>query len=274
MTLCAPSEEHSCFACCPPIRPAGYDHLDYRSSIARELSDNRTRYLSEGPRFRPIVGFTCWALGFLDAGGRTVGCLLHPCRNDGEDLRHLVDYGDKCGREYCLPAQTFDLMSTSHRRFWLALVAGFDAFRYSSSRENPLFHILLWGHEVLHRLHEEAALHSWGAGELLGRHPFLMGPAWNPRSHRYLFRLVLDATGERPISPEDLESSCQDLWTRILALPLNRMTSAGTPPGVPTHSLPMETDYLDFLRLALGRQRISSTVAHRLRDMIWHLVRK
>ena len=268
MNLCAPNEEFSCFACCPPIRPAGYDHLDYRSSIARELSDNRALYLRDGPRFRPIVGFTCWALGFLDARGHTAGCLLHPCRNNGEDLRNLVDYGNKCRRESCLPARTFDLMPTDHRRFWLVLVDGFDSFRYSSPRENPLFRILLWGHEVLRHLQSEATLRSWGTRDLLANHPFLMDPGWNPRSHRYLFRLTLDMAADGSNSPEDLEKSCQNLWRRILALPLNQMTSPGADEEVLTHMLPMETDYLDFMRLALGWKRTSPAVARTLREMI------
>src|SRR5574340_715142 len=95
-TLCAPTPELACFGCCPPIRPAHYDPLDFARSLRRELVENRRRLLEEGPRYRPIVGYSCWGLGFLDAQGRRAGCLLHPFHNDGSELRSLIDYGDKC----------------------------------------------------------------------------------------------------------------------------------------------------------------------------------
>lgn len=269
MDLCAPSGEFSCFACCPPIRPSGYDHLDYRSSIARELSDNRTRYLREGPRFWPIVGFTCWALGFLDPGGHRVGCLLHPSRNSGEDLRHLVDYGNKCRRETCLPSRTFDTMPVEHRRFWLQLVDGFDSFRYSSPRENPLFRILLWGTEVLGHLQSQAAANGWRAREILAQHPFVMAPQWNPRAHRFLFRMALKMTVTAG-APGDLERHARNLREMIDGLPPAQLTSTGTDRGVPTHSLPMETDFLDFVRLALGWRSISKADARSLQELIAH----
>lgn len=266
MNLCAPSGEFSCFACCPPIRPSGYDHLDYRSSIARELSDNRAWYLREGPRFRPIVGFSCWALGFLDPKGHRAGCLLHPCQNGGEDLRHLVNYGSKCSRETCLPARTFDMMPMEQRRFWLGLVAGFDSFRYSSPRENPLFRILLWDNEVLDHLQSQAAANSWGAREILTQHPFIMAPEWNPRAHRYLFRMALTMTATAG-TPGDLEKCARNLWERISAHPLTHLTSPGTSQEVATHSLPMERDFLDFVRLALGWRSISTADACTLQEM-------
>ena len=43
------------------------------------------------------VIYCCEYLGFLDGGEKKVGCLLHPCQNDGVDLRALSFYG----RELC-----------------------------------------------------------------------------------------------------------------------------------------------------------------------------
>jgi molybdopterin-guanine dinucleotide biosynthesis protein A len=38
--LCAPDGDKTCFACCPPIRPAGYEHVDHRAAVARMLREN------------------------------------------------------------------------------------------------------------------------------------------------------------------------------------------------------------------------------------------
>ena len=35
VSLCFPDEEKSCFACCPPIRAAGYEHIEYKNFINR-----------------------------------------------------------------------------------------------------------------------------------------------------------------------------------------------------------------------------------------------
>ncbi len=67
-SLCAPDPWRSCFGCCPPIRPAHYDPLDWVSSLKREFRENRELF-SMNRRFgRPIIGFSCWALGYLDPG--------------------------------------------------------------------------------------------------------------------------------------------------------------------------------------------------------------
>jgi len=52
--------------------------------------------------------YNCEYLGFLDAEGRTVGCLLHPARHRGEveDLRSCSFYGaELCAGHLCLSYQ-------------------------------------------------------------------------------------------------------------------------------------------------------------------------
>jgi hypothetical protein len=51
--------------------------------------------------------YNCEFLGFLDQGHRQVGCLLHPARNNGEDLRNHSFYGaDLCAGHLC-PSYTY-----------------------------------------------------------------------------------------------------------------------------------------------------------------------
>lgn len=50
--------------------------------------------------------YNCEFLGFLDSQFRKVGCLLHPCRHDGRDLRGCSFYGaELCDGHLCLSYQ-------------------------------------------------------------------------------------------------------------------------------------------------------------------------
>ena len=137
LTLCAPGPDTSCFGCCPPIRPAHYDPLAFASSLKREFVEHRHRFLADGPRSRPIVGFSCWALGYLDEKGRRIGCLLHPSRHGGRDLRFLTGYGDKCRREMCLAAQSFARLAPAGQTFWLTLAAGAEFLLFLQPEIQP-----------------------------------------------------------------------------------------------------------------------------------------
>ena len=154
ITLCAPDERKSCFACCPPIRPTGYEHIQYRSFIRRELLRSTREYRSEDREIRPITGFSCWALGFLNSDYTLIGCLLHPLRNQGRDLRHRVGYGQKCARETCEESKFFQELHPSVRRSLMSLADGLDSFSYSSRMTNPLFSLLWWGPQILTHITE------------------------------------------------------------------------------------------------------------------------
>ena len=148
-SLCLPDKEKSCFACCPPIRPAGYEHIHYQNIIRRLLRENSQDFSKKVAGVIPITGFSCWALGYIDQGHRLIGCLLHPGQNHGRDLRYRVDYGNKCRREACQEAKIFSRMHGAERDFWLPLADGLDSFAYSSREKNPLFRILGWGGDIL-----------------------------------------------------------------------------------------------------------------------------
>lgn len=269
-SLCAPAPGLSCFGCCPPIRPAHYDPLEYVGSLRREFRENRARYLEEGPRHRPIIGYSCWALGNLDARGRTIGCLLHPCRNHGVDLRHLVDYGDKCRREQCLAAREFACLPPEGKRYWLPLVQGLNAYWFSSPKANPLFHLMLWGGGVLEPLRALAESRGWTATELLWREPFLSDGLWIPRAHGYLFRLLLENLDPLGYAEGDLPRRCQSLLRALLGLPeVRSRCEPQDDAGVPfVHNLGLDTGLQDLLRLGLGWRRCSPHEAGRLHEVL------
>lgn len=148
-SLCHPDGEKSCFFCCPPLRPPGFDPLDHRDKLEKAFWRKRMNYLHRPLKARPIDGRSCWALGYLDDEKRQTGCLLHPYQHAGQDFRELVDYGDKCAREICLEAMTFSQLSPEERNFFLHLSKGMDSFEYSSRKYNPLFPMLMWGHKTL-----------------------------------------------------------------------------------------------------------------------------
>lgn len=272
--LCSPSSDLTCFGCCPPIRPRHYDCLKYVGSLRREFVENRRLFLEQDPpERRPIVGYYCWALGFLDARGRQVGCLLHPSRNGGRDLRSLIDYGDKCRRESCLPARVFSLLPPRGQHFWLPLARGLSPFYFSSSRSNPLFHLLLWGIEVLEPLRRQAVEMGWTETEVLYHHPFLTDSAWPPQAHRYLFRLIMRIMGTPEWPATRLDDPAGKLLSSIRSLPQAQPPSNTASPSTFTHQLPLEDDFLDFLRLGLGWRKASLEEALSLKEKIEELAR-
>lgn len=141
-TLCYPDGKKSCFACCPPIRPQRYEHISFKTIIHRELVNNTLRFKNSIPSRRPITGYSCWAMAYIDDSFKIPGCLLHPYLNQGEDLRYLVDYGEKCKRESCIEYDLFSILSEKEKLFYIRMTDRMDFFTYSSRRLNPLFHLL------------------------------------------------------------------------------------------------------------------------------------
>jgi hypothetical protein len=273
LSLCSPSADLTCFGCCPPIRPRHYDCLKYVGSLRREFAENRRLFLEQGPVRRPIVGYHCWALGFLDARGREVGCLLHPNRNGGRDLRSLIDYGDKCRRESCLPARVFNLLPPGGRHFWLPLARGLSPFYFSSPRSNPLFHVLLWGSEILEPLRLQAVAMGWTETEVLHHHRFLTDSAWAPQAHRYLFRLIMQIIGPSAGLDTPLDDPAGELRSRIRSLPQAQGPPQTASQSGFTHQLPLDNDFLDFVRLGLGWPRTALEEASSLKMEVEELAR-
>ena len=189
-TLCTPDRDKTCFACCPPIRPAGYEHLQHENILKREFRENTLSFKKEDKRVVPITGFSCWALGYLDKSYRRIGCLLHPFQNEGTDLRFRVDYGEKCRRESCPESVTFSRLKDDAKRFWLHLADGLDAFAYSSRKENPLFTIMAWGTYLLDLIPSVEGYRRYEREVFLGEYPFFQ-PTGTPRAHAYLAKRLI-----------------------------------------------------------------------------------
>lgn len=202
----------SCFACCPPIRPAGYDHADHAPSLRRMFSDNRAAFLAGEMPARPIVGFSCPGLGFLDRRGRTVGCLWHPARNGGRDLREAGGYAEKCRRESCPESRAFAALSPGRREALVALCAGMDPFTFQSRARNPVMRVLSFGPEAA------AALAALG----LSRAQDAAGWEWTrrcPPALGFLLGRMLAAEGPEllaaPTLAQRLLAACEELGRRL-----------------------------------------------------------
>jgi len=265
-TLCFPDNRKTCFACCPPIRPAGYEHILYAGMIKRILRENTTAFDPEERTIRPITGFSCWALGYLDPDFRLVGCLLHPARHGDEDLRFRIDYGEKCRRETCPEARIFDRLDPDTRVFWLHLADGLDAFSYSSRTQNPLFHLLNWGPELLTMVAGDApqAVHS--ARSLAETYPFFTSPL-HPRATAWpVARLILLRGTGLLRNP----AFALRLVPFLAALDDDLRKEAGPcpdPPSAPAvHRLPDDPAFLNFLRLYAGIQRLTLERARFLKE--------
>ena len=147
-TFCRPNGQLCCFACCPPIRPQGYEHVDHKGTLVREFSRNREDFLAGKMPSKEIVGYSCPGLGFLDSKGKTVGCLYHPAQNQGEDLRAVTGYQEKCARETCPSCRTFARITPKAQDILIAMCRGMDSFTYSSFSLNPVMRLLAFGPRV------------------------------------------------------------------------------------------------------------------------------
>jgi len=264
-TLCAPDEKKSCFACCPPIRPAGYEHLQHPNEIKRVLREN-TASLRRADKFlSPIRGFSCWGLGYLDGSFKRIGCLLHPSQNDGEDLRYRVDFGDKCARESCVEARVFAHLAPVAKVFWLRLSDGLDSFSYSSRTVNPLFHILGWGDSLLNLVpmaENERDLHK---DSILETYCFFRADL-SPRANAYLLTALIDSENLELLKSPIFRDQVEELARRVSKqLPLR---SHGTSTAPFVHLLPMDCRFLDFLRLSGGIAKATEEEARLLKVFV------
>ena len=264
-TLCFPDTQKNCFACCPPIRPAGYEHIQYKNITKRLLRENTQAFAKRGKGISSITGFSCWALGYLDKRYRLVGCLLHPAQNEGVDLRYRVDYGEKCRRETCPEAKVFLKLGINERTFWAQLAHGLDSFSYSSSRINPLFKLMGWGAEVLRLV----ALHEDGRTlikeSFFRTYPFF-STGLNPRANAYLLKELVRIENVELLKSE---SFCGHFETFSARLSSRLRHATRQVPNAPqTHLLGLNPCFLDFLRLSVDLSRVSLEEALSLNEMV------
>jgi hypothetical protein len=265
-SLCFPDGEKSCFACCPPIRPADYEHIQYRNFIERMLRDNTRSFPSREDRIVPITGFSCWGLGYVDRRHKLVGCLIHPAHNHGADRRYRVHYGEKCRRETCPEAREFLRLETPVRGFLLQLSEGMDSFVYSSRKNNPVFALLGWGKEILSLV---AARGGRGTTRqtFSDAYPFFSTDL-NPRGNAYLLKKLIDRGGVGLLKTEwfrlGFETFSKELSTRMAKSYSVRVDAPHT------HRLTLDSGYLAFLRLSSGIRRISQETAEQAKETLDH----
>lgn len=251
-SLCFPDNEKSCFACCPPIRPAGYEHIQFKQIIMRILRENREHFNRKDGDVIPITGFSCWALGYVDKGYRLVGCLLHPAQNRGDDLRYRIDFGEKCRRETCQEERIFSGLEETEKKFWLQLSGGLDSFAYSSKTYNPLFNMLGWGIQILRRIAREEEGKRFTRELFFRSYPFFKTNLL-PKGNAYIINQLAIKEGAGLFSREDMKDKIETFLSRMKTRVLREFAPAGE--GVHTHLLDVDPSFLDFLRLSLGIQR-------------------
>ena len=265
VTLCSPDDEKTCFACCPPIRPAGYEHWEHKNIIRRILRENPENYDGQDERVIPITGFSCWALGYLDGNYKRIGCLLHPARNEGRDLRHRVDYGEKCRRENCPEAKVFAELAIEEQTFWLQLADGLDSFAYSSRKTNPLFDLMDWGVGILRQIASEDRDRAMSVDSFFRTFP-LFETRLRPRANAYLLNRLIARRGTSILREPTFRKVFEDLSARILTRLVDEMNPA--PGGLPIHRLNLDRHYCDLLRLFLPLTRMPPDEAIRLKRIV------
>jgi hypothetical protein len=261
--LCSPDPKKSCFACCPPIRPPGYEHCSYANEIRRMLRENTASLRREDRSLSPITGFSCWALGYLDGGFHRIGCLLHPGQNGGQDLRYRVDYGGKCARESCVEAGIFDRLTVGAKAFWLRLSEGLDSFSYSSRTLNPLFRVLGWGSPVLNLVAAAETGRDLPADSILETYVFFKTDL-QARAAAYLLNALIDGERLHLLRSSRFKVKFEEFARHLSAQLSLQICSGSSAPHV--HLLPMDAEFLNFLRLSAHVTRASQEGAEALKD--------
>jgi hypothetical protein len=247
-SLCFPDRNKSCFACCPPIRPPGYEHLEYKNIIKRILRENSRNFDRQDETIIPITGFSCWALGYIGEGYNQIGCLLHPAQNNGVELRHRTDYGKKCQREYCQEERIFSCLEESVKEFWLHLADGMDSFEYSSREKNPLFRILSWGPGLLTKIAKKEYYSIYSQEGFFQTYPFFSTPL-SPKGNAYPVNYIVEKKGTEILK----EKSFGKRYKEFISVLKRRVKEkyCDNREGVHVHLLKIERAYSDFLRLSI-----------------------
>ena len=181
-TLCAPTPQLICFGCCPPIRPAHYDPLDHARILKREFRENRRSILTDGPRYRPIVGYSCWGLGVPRRIGQVRGLFAPPhakCRKRPAALHRLrqqVRQGSlRPGPDVCRSARRRKSILAAARG-WIQFFLLFQSTVQSAFSSGALGTGRAGAFEGLW-----SGAPRLRATELLERFPFLTSRNWEPR---------------------------------------------------------------------------------------------
>jgi len=269
ITLCFPDGEKSCFSCCPPIRPAGYEHIQHKNIIRRILRENSEALKKHAENIIPIAGFSCWALGYTDRNHRLIGCLLHPAQNGGVDLRYRTDYGEKCERELCPEAKVFSGLALEEKKFWLHLATGLDSFSYSSRKLNPLFEMMNWGGHLLRLLASKEEYEVFTKESFFRSYPFFSTHI-PPKPNVYLIEWLLNSEGTHILKSHAFKSQFEIFSGRISKelCQTAQQCNPPQPPGLHTHLLDLDRDFLDLLRLSARITRTTKEDALALKKLV------
>ncbi len=228
------------------------------------LRENTREFDRQNRDPRPITGFSCWALGYLDDHCRLVGCLLHPARHQGEDFRFLTGYGEKCRREDCPESSIFLELPVEARRFWLHLADGLGSFEYSSRRFNPLFHLLGWGSALLGAIVVKENKEHLSPEHLSKTYPVLQSGV-APRANAYLLKGITRQRGIEALRGTLFERRFKDFSAHLMQH-LSELPWQGDAPF--THLLSLDPLFLDLLRLGAGIKRIHDDLAISLKKEV------
>lgn len=265
-TLCFPDGRKTCFACCPPIRPATYEHIQFKNMIRRVLRENTASFDRQDRSVIPIRGYSCWALGYLDRTCKTIGCLVHPALNRGVDLRFRIAYGDKCRRESCPEALIFSRLDAREKTFWLRLADGLDSFSYSSRKANPLLDLLGWGSCLLGLVPSVEAPRTFTGESFFAAYPFFSTKV-KPRANAYLINHLVRRENLHILQEECFREEFERFSARIEDLLTRLRPHQGTAEPY-VHRLPVDPDFLNLLRLSAHVPRLSLEGVLRLKDLV------
>jgi len=265
-SLCFPDGEKSCFFCCPPIREPEADSLDLLSEKIQLFRLNRRNLSKNRQGAGEIHGESCWGLGFLDPREKLVGCLLHPCQNQGTDQRNLTGYRSKCAGTLCQEAILFSRLNPVRQRFYLNLTEGMDSFHYSSRRANPLMKILPWGVPVLDAIFLLEQGKTPARMEFISRYGFF----WHELDCRLDSWLVGEIIKHRGLEeimthPEKYLTFRQQLLCRLRQM---KGQPAARSPAVPVHQLSIPLELSRLLKFGLNLWEATATEVSRLQAIM------
>lgn len=265
VSLCFPDQEKSCFGCCPPIRPAGYEHIQHKNIIKRVLRENVKLFKNQDRTVVPITGFSCWALGYLDRKCKLIGCMLHPGQNDGEDLRFRIDYGVKCQRETCYEEKIFSLLNPTHQKFWLQLAKGLDSFSYSSREKNSLFMMMGWGAYLTGLIATNEYGKSFTRESFFRSYKFFTSDL-PPRSTAYPLNKIITKENTDTLKHRSFVLDFKVLQNRIAESVATISTYSSKGPYV--HLLDIDPLFSDYLRLYLHIPKMEMDEVVKLKKIV------
>ncbi len=140
-SLCQPDNKKSCGACCGLYNYSGLSRADLEARLKRRterfrrierltahaLKEYTDWVFASEPQLKLLKTiYNCEFLGFLGPACQRVGCLLHPSRHQGKDLRNCSFYGaELCDGHLCLSYQKLTLQEK-----WCVILSLNDWYLY------------------------------------------------------------------------------------------------------------------------------------------------